>query len=86
MTIKFENHVIMTHIDDETVLLNINNGKYYCLNKTSVRIWDLLQQHKNAEEIHAVILEEYDVPHDVLLRDIQNLISSLVNAELLTLK
>ena len=86
MRITVEKEIIMTQLDDETILLNIKNGRYFSLNKTGVRVWELLQQHKEVEEVLSILLDEYDVDGKILWQDIENLILRLSEAELVNLK
>ena len=78
-----EKEFILTHLDNEAVLLNTKTGKYFCLNGTGERIWELLQQHKDTQKVFTVMQDEYDVDKDVLLNDVNDAILHLTDAGLL---
>lgn len=83
MKIITEKEFIITHLDNEAVLLNTKSGKYFVLNETGERIWELLQQHGDTQKVFTVMQAEYDVDKDVLLNDINNAILHLTDAGLL---
>ncbi len=82
MKITVEREIIMTHIGDEAVLLNIKNGRYFSLNSTGERVWELLQEHADSEIVLTIMLDEYDADREVLWQDINNIILRLADAEL----
>jgi hypothetical protein len=44
--------LVFTRLDDtEAVLLHLDTKRYYTLNETGTRIWELLQQGRCAQEI-----------------------------------
>lgn len=82
MKITIERDIIMTHIGDEAVLLNIKNGRYFSLNRTGERVWGLLKQYEDAEKVLTVMMDEFDVDENILRHDIKNIILGLSDAEL----
>ena len=82
MKITVEREIIMTHIGDEAVLLNIKNGRYFSLNSTGERVWERLQEHADSEIVLTIMLDEYDADREVLWQDINNIILRLADAEL----
>ena len=55
-----------------------NNG-LFLLNEISGRIWELLQVEKSAEEIAAVLEEEYDAPAEKIRQDLDEFLDALVS-------
>lgn len=58
-------------LDDETVLMSVENGQYYYLNKVGSRIWSCLATPQRIADLCAVLLAAYDVEptqceHEVL--------------------
>lgn len=72
----------MARLDDEAALLNMKSGKYFSLNATGVRVWELLEKSNETEEILAAMLKEYDVDQDILRQDLNQLVSRLTEAGL----
>jgi hypothetical protein len=61
----------------EAAVLNFKNSMYYGLNAVGVRIWNLIQEPKTANEVLSVLLEEYDVESDRCERDLLALLQEL---------
>lgn len=52
--------LVFTQLDDtEAVLLHLDTKRYYTLNETGTRIWELLQQSRNAQEIALALQDNY---------------------------
>ena len=66
----------------ETVLLDLNGESYFGLDAVGTRIWQLLQEHSDLQKIYDSMLEEYDVEGEQLEKDIDELITKLVEAGL----
>ena len=58
MKVKLEDEIILTKLDNEIALLNQKNGRYFSLNETGARIWELLCESGDTEKAVNVILEE----------------------------
>lgn len=82
MQIIIEEELIMTKLDDEIALLHMKTGKYYSLKGTGVRMWELLQIHKETEKVFSCILDEYNVSEKNLRRDFDHLLEQLKSAQL----
>ena len=50
------------------------------LNETGRFLWDLLAEGASSEELHARMMEEYDVSSDIAKADIEKFVSSLRGA------
>src|SRR3954465_9450479 len=58
--------VIATNLEGEAVLLNLTSGRYYSLDKVATRIWELLGEGKDPEQIKDVLSGEYRVERETL--------------------
>ena len=70
-------------INEEAVLLNLDNGFYYSLNKTGSEIWQYLEEGKALEEILLILEKKYDTAGN-LKKDIVALINDLLKEKLIT--
>lgn len=61
----------------EAAILNLKNSVYYGLNAVGVRIWDLIQEPKTADEVLGVLLEEYEVESNRCEHDLLALLQEL---------
>lgn len=70
-------------LEGETVILGMRDGVYYGLDAVGTRIWTLAAQPTTLGEIHAVILQEYDVAAEQAWTDLVALARDLIAAGLL---
>jgi len=47
--------------DDSATILNLTTKRYYSLNSTGIRIWELVEAGKPGGEIKEILVAEYDV-------------------------
>jgi hypothetical protein len=62
--------VASREIAGEAVLLHLAQGTYFGLNGVATRAWALLSGGASMAEVHAALLEEYEVEPDVLRADL----------------
>ncbi len=54
--------VVFTRLsENEAVLLHLDTKRYYSLNETGARLWELLQDGRVPDTLCEKILEEYDI-------------------------
>ncbi|NMF07942.1 PqqD family protein [Clostridium beijerinckii] len=75
--------LIETRKNNELIILNMNNGKYYGLQDTSLEIWDLIEECNNEKELLNRVLNLYNEDKDVITKEIKEFISNLVREELI---
>jgi hypothetical protein len=52
---------ISGRLHDELVMMDIDQGKYFSLNPVATRIWDLLEQPADIDQLCTMLMEEYNV-------------------------
>ncbi len=75
--IKIPEHVSFTVMDNGAVILNIRTGKYLGLNEVGTRMYQALGEHGTADKVIEVLLQEFDVPEDLLREDLWDLLNEL---------
>jgi hypothetical protein len=65
------------------VIVDPQLSAYYTLDGVGLRLWDLIQEPRHVGDICERLLEEFDVPADLLLRDVMVLLGELYEAELI---
>ena len=75
-------HVRATMQGDETVLLDVERGRYFALNEVGSRIWALVCEGVPFGEIVDRVCAEYDVGRERGERDADLLIRQLLSASL----
>ena len=58
-------------LNGETVILSLENGKYYGINSVGSRIWQLLENFSTLREIEEIILSEYYVTVEVCRQEVE---------------
>lgn len=58
-------------LNGETVILSLENGKYYGINSVGSRIWQLLENFTTLRQIEAIILSEYAVSGEVCRQEVK---------------
>lgn len=77
---KYRPHpdVISTRLDEEeAVLLSLETQRYYSLNETGSRIWDLLSGGRSIEEITEAITQEWAVDREEALNYVEEFLAEL---------
>jgi hypothetical protein len=75
--------VLFQELEGEAVLLNLETERYYGLDDVGTRIWQLMAEDGDVLSAFEQLSKEYDVPSEVLRRDIAELISKLSQVGLL---
>ena len=68
---------------DSVVLLNLGDGEYFALDDVGARIWELCDGTRTADDLIAILCEEYDAPAATVREDALALLDELVAASLL---
>jgi len=63
--------------DDGAVVLNVQTGKFFGLDKIGTHMWTLLAQHGSLRTVANILLKEYDVAEDRLWKDLIDLVEKL---------
>jgi Coenzyme PQQ synthesis protein D (PqqD) len=76
-------HVLVRFLDKESVLLNIETERYFGLDETGTRMWQLVTAAPKIEVAYQQLLDEYDVEPGLLRENLTDLLSRLVENGLL---
>lgn len=79
-------HVLVRFMDRESVLLNLETERYFGLDETGTRMWQIVTAAPTVESALQQLLEEYDVDPQVLQNNLMELLSRLVENGLLSLQ
>lgn len=76
-------HVLIRHLDGESVLLNLQTEKYFGLDSTGTRMWELVTSSPNIESAYGILAQEFEVEPGVLRTHLAELLDQLVDNGLL---
>jgi hypothetical protein len=74
--------VVGQRLGDEVVLVSLETNRIFELNRTGARFWELLQSETDRGRIEAQLLEEFTVTEEELSAEVDRLIKSLGDEEL----
>ena len=78
-------HVLVQHLDGESVLLNLETEKYFGLDTAGTRMWELLTSSPSIDAAYARLLEEFEVEPELLRTHLTELLSRLQEHGLLNI-
>jgi len=80
------NKVIWRNIDGEIIILNLDSGHYYTLNKTGSIIWNAFVEKKTPQEVVAKLTDRFKISPKIAKEDVSNLIAMLQKEDLILKK
>lgn len=75
--------VIAQRASNDLLLLNMEDGNYYSLNEIGGRIWELCDGNRSVSQLIAALAAEYEVSHEVLEKDVSDLLENLQSGRLI---
>jgi hypothetical protein len=76
-------HVLVRFLDNEAVLLNLASERYFGLDETGARMWQLVTSSASVDVAYQELLAEYDVAPEVMRANFKELLNTLVENGLL---
>jgi Coenzyme PQQ synthesis protein D (PqqD) len=70
--------VLISNVEDESVILNLDSERYFGLDEVGTRFMSLLTTSSTIQAAYEVLVEEYDVDEAVLRRDLAELLEKLL--------
>ncbi|MGM0889327.1 MAG: lasso peptide biosynthesis PqqD family chaperone [Bacillota bacterium] len=68
---------IVSDMDGEKVMLNIEKGKYYNLGELGGSIWDLMKEPITFDQLVNELLTQYDVDNEVCVVQVTDFLTQL---------
>lgn len=82
-TVRLPNHVVSRAFVKETVVLNLQSGKYHGLNPTGGRMLEVLAAAPTVRDAAAKLADEYDRPLEEIERDLCDFCADLLDRGLI---
>ena len=76
-------HVLVRFLDRESVLLNLETERYFGLDETGTRMWQLTTDSPSIDAAYEKLLAEFDVEPELLRSNLLELLNRLVDNGLL---
>lgn len=74
---------LVATLSDGAVLLNLQTKRYFSLNETGTRIWELVQQTADEQTIVDTLLREYEVEEPMARTEVRRILDELLEAQLI---
>jgi Coenzyme PQQ synthesis protein D (PqqD) len=81
--VKVPQHVVYRSFPAETVVLNLETGKYHGLNATAGRMLKALEQAASVRDAAAALATDYEQDLSIVVRDLCELCQSLLERGLI---
>jgi Coenzyme PQQ synthesis protein D (PqqD) len=81
--VEVPKHVMVRILDDEAVFLNLESERYFGLDPTGTRMWQLLTGAGTIDTAYRQLLDEYEVEPETLRAHLSELLQRLVDNGLL---
>jgi len=84
--VEVPKHVLVRLLDRESVFLNLETERYYGLDETGTRMWQVATTAPCIEDAFTRLLSEFEVEAELLRRDFSELLGRLVDDGLIRVK
>ena len=78
--------IVASDIDGETVMMSIENGKYYGLDDIGSRIWELIEKPVKVSDLIDTLLERFDVDRGTCEKDVLKFLNELDEDKIVVVK
>lgn len=68
---------VSSEVDGETMMMSIEQGKYYSLDEIGSLIWSYMEEPNKVSDMLDMLLERYDVDRETCKRDLLALLNDL---------
>ena len=78
--------LLQSEIDGETIMMSIDNGKYYGLNTVASRIWEILKTEPLLSELINKLIEEYNIAPTQCENETKEFLNHLIENKLIKIE
>jgi pantoate kinase len=76
------NQLLAAQVDDELVMLDSEQGKYFSLNKVGAVIWALLEEAMTYQELLSSLMKQFTVEQQQCQQDVEPFLEKMLQAKL----
>ena len=81
--VEVPTHVLVRFLEKESVFLNLETERYYGLDETGTRMWQVVTAAPTIQDAYGKLLSEFDVEAELLRQNLSELLERLVDIGLL---
>lgn len=75
--------IIDGELDDNQVMMHLEKGKYFGLDPVGKRIWQLIEQPKDVQEITTILQSEFEVTATQCLEEVQAFLDKAIQYDII---
>ena len=79
-----EQDVVAKVMDGEAIIINLQNGIYYSMDKAGGFVWEMIERKHTVEETITAITARYSVSRAQAEKDVEQLLEQLLQENLIT--
>ena len=83
--VKIPDDVLISKLQEESVILNLDSERYYGLDDVGTRFLSVLTTSESIEAAYQRLVSEYDVDRQLLRQDLLELIENLVDKGIISI-
>ena len=76
--ISVPDDVLVSGLQDESVILNLDSERYYGLDDVGTHMFSVLTSSNSIQAAYDELVKEYDVDRDILRKDLSSLVEKLL--------
>lgn len=77
MKYRIHPDALANRIGDQLVIVQLSTDRIFELNRTGARIWELLVEGRNRQEMETILTQEFEISDPLALTEIDHLLASL---------
>lgn len=76
-------NMVFSDIENEIVMMSLDNGEYYGLNRTASEIWNIIEQPLSISDICNKLILKFDVSYSECLHSVINLTGKFIDKKII---
>lgn len=76
----------VSDLNGEKVMMDLNGGKYFALNKVGSRVWDIIDNKISIGDVVNILMREYDIDEKICIEEVISFIKKMNNAKIIKLE
>jgi hypothetical protein len=81
-----KNDLLSSRMDQETVMMHPESGKYFSLNPVATRVWEMLEIPLSLAEIVEILLSEFEVSYEQCQKETKEFLQTLIEKDIIEIK
>lgn len=80
---KQNSNIIVSYIDNEVILMNLENGFFFGLNATASEIWKLLDKAASINELYSNLKKKFHIERCIYESDMEEVFKCMIDNDII---